>query len=173
LHLITLNDTNTHTHTHTNTRWDFSWGGIGTLQRNLSDNTQLSQETHIHALGGIQNRNPSKGVTEDQHLRPRDHRDQLNLIIGAPRTCLSETYSTSSKMNETIRLQKLRERNFSSQTPVLTWLDNTVYVVSLSKVLNIHFTQATTAYKIVYRPKKLDILWGGPTTDKLLSRKFL
>ena len=40
------------------------------------DNTQHSQETDIHAPGGIRARNPSKQAAEDPRLRPRGHWDR-------------------------------------------------------------------------------------------------
>jgi hypothetical protein len=45
-------------------------------QRPLPDNKQHSQETDIHALGGIQTHNPSKRVAVDPRLRPRGQWDQ-------------------------------------------------------------------------------------------------
>ena len=41
------------------------------------DNTQHSQETDIHALGGIRTRNPSKRAAADPHLRQRGHWGRL------------------------------------------------------------------------------------------------
>jgi len=48
---------------------------IGTLQIPVPDTKQHSQETDIHALGGIRNRNPCKREATDLSLRPRGHRD--------------------------------------------------------------------------------------------------
>jgi hypothetical protein len=42
------------------------------------DNTQRSQETDIHAPGGIQTHDPSKPAAADPPLRPRGHWDRLN-----------------------------------------------------------------------------------------------
>jgi len=42
------------------------------------DNTQHSQETDIHAHGGIQTHDPSKPAASDPPLRPRGHWDRLN-----------------------------------------------------------------------------------------------
>jgi hypothetical protein len=56
---------------------------VGLLQtsdeklRALSDNKQHSQETDIHALGGIQYPNPSNRTDADPRLRQPDHRDRL------------------------------------------------------------------------------------------------
>jgi len=53
----------------------------------LPDHTQLSQETDIHAAGGIRKHNPSKKAAADPRLRPRGQWDRpfhltfLNLII--------------------------------------------------------------------------------------------
>ena len=43
---------------------------IRPTQRSLSDNTQQSQQTDIHAPGGIRTHNSSKRAAEDQRLRP-------------------------------------------------------------------------------------------------------
>jgi hypothetical protein len=50
-------------------------------QRLLSDNTQHSQETDIHATRGIRTNNPSKQTAEDPRLRPRGHWDQQTLCL--------------------------------------------------------------------------------------------
>jgi len=47
-----------------------------TTSRPLPDNTQHSQETDIHAPGGIRNRHPSKQAAADPRLRPRGHRNR-------------------------------------------------------------------------------------------------
>ena len=49
---------------------------ISPAQRPLPHNTQHSQETDIHAPGGIQTRNPSKQPAADRGLRPRRHWDR-------------------------------------------------------------------------------------------------
>jgi len=43
------------------------------LQTSLPDNTQNSQQTHIHAPGGIRTHNLSKRAAADVRLRPRGH----------------------------------------------------------------------------------------------------
>jgi len=64
-----------YTRTHHN-RWDSSGRGTGLSQRPIPDNTQRSQETDIHAPGGIRTRSPSKRVAADLRLWPRDLRDR-------------------------------------------------------------------------------------------------
>ena len=46
---------------------------IGQSHRPLSDNTQHSQETGIHASSGIRTRNPKKRSTADSRLRLQGH----------------------------------------------------------------------------------------------------
>ena len=46
------------------------------LQRLLPDNTRHSQETDIHAPGGIRTRNTSKRAAADECLRLPSHRDR-------------------------------------------------------------------------------------------------
>jgi hypothetical protein len=59
------------------TLYDSSGRVISPTQRPLLDNTQHSQQTDIHAGGGIRIHNPSKRATADPRLRPRGHWDQL------------------------------------------------------------------------------------------------
>ena len=54
-------------------RWDSSGRVISSSQRPLPDNTQHSQQTDIHAPGGIRTYNPSKRAAVDLRLRPRGH----------------------------------------------------------------------------------------------------
>ena len=56
-------------------RTDSRGSAISPTQTPLLDNTQPSQQTHIHAPGGIRTRNPSKREAADPRLRPRGHRD--------------------------------------------------------------------------------------------------
>ena len=66
--------TRLHDHTQTyHTRQDSSGQVISPSQRPLPDNTQHSQQTDIHATGGIQTRNPRNRGTADPQLRPRGH----------------------------------------------------------------------------------------------------
>jgi hypothetical protein len=46
---------------------------LGRTQKPLPDNTQHSQETDIHAPGGIRNYNPRKQVASGLSLGPRSH----------------------------------------------------------------------------------------------------
>jgi len=61
-----------HTTTH-HSREDSSWWVISSSQRPLPDNTQHSQQTNIHAPGGIQTHNLSRRATVDLRFRPRGH----------------------------------------------------------------------------------------------------
>jgi len=65
-------DTHTHTHTHTHT--------VGLLWTSYQPDAETPHNTHkrhIHALGGIRTRNPSKRAARDPRLRPRVHWDRL------------------------------------------------------------------------------------------------
>ena len=50
---------------------------ISPSQRPLPDNTQHSQQTNIHAPGGIRTHNLSRRAAKDLRLRPCDHWDRL------------------------------------------------------------------------------------------------
>ena len=54
---------------------------ISPSQRPLPDNTQYSQQTNIHAPGGIRTHNLSRRAAEDLHLIPRGHWDRLFLHL--------------------------------------------------------------------------------------------
>jgi len=56
---------------------DSSGRVISPKQRPLPDNTQHSQETNIHALGGIRTRKPSIRAAAD----PRGHCDRYSAFI--------------------------------------------------------------------------------------------
>ena len=64
-----------HTTTH-HSRQESSGRVISSSQRPLPDNTQHSQQTDIHAPGGIQNDNLSRRMAADLRLRPRGLRGQ-------------------------------------------------------------------------------------------------
>ena len=69
-----------HPSTH-HSRYDSSGRVISQTQRHLPDN---SQQTDIHALGGIRTRNPRTRATADQRLTPRSHWDRR---LPTPATC--------------------------------------------------------------------------------------
>jgi hypothetical protein len=45
-------------------------------------NPQQTQETNIHALGGVRTHDPSSLAAADLRLRPRDHRDRFFCHVG-------------------------------------------------------------------------------------------
>jgi len=72
-HGIPLTGLRDHTHWTHRTWYDSSIRVISPKHRPLPDNTQHSQETEIHAPGGILNHNPSKPAAADPRLRPLGH----------------------------------------------------------------------------------------------------
>jgi hypothetical protein len=63
-------------------RYDSSGRVTSSSQRTLPDNTQHSQETDIHAPGGIRTHDPSKRAAADPLLRPDGHWDRpINLVL--------------------------------------------------------------------------------------------
>jgi hypothetical protein len=71
----------THITTH-HSRWDSSGWVISSSQRPLPDNTHHSQQTSIHAPGGIRTQNLSTRFAADLHLRPRSQRYlQINFFL--------------------------------------------------------------------------------------------
>ena len=60
---------------------------IGSSQRPLPDNTQHSQQTNIHAPGGIRNHDLSRRAAADLRLRPCgqwDRREYLHILSKKP-----------------------------------------------------------------------------------------
>jgi hypothetical protein len=76
------NDTQRHTHTHS----------VSLFWTSDEPNGQHSQETDIHATGGIRTRNPNKRSAADPRLRPRGHRDRLSPII-IKRKCIRQIFA--------------------------------------------------------------------------------
>jgi hypothetical protein len=64
-------------------RQDSSGRVINPSQRPLPDNTQHSQQTNIHAPGGIRTNNLSRRAAEDLRLRPRGHWDRRKPSVNA------------------------------------------------------------------------------------------
>jgi hypothetical protein len=62
---------------------------ISPTQRPLPGNTQHTQQTDIHAPGGIRNHNLRKRATSDPHLRPRIHWERLPATIMFRKSFLS------------------------------------------------------------------------------------
>jgi hypothetical protein len=67
--------------------------------RPLPDNTQHSQQTDIHALGGIRAHNPSKRAAVDPRLRPRGPWDRRDMYIYI---CLYECIIVISAVSDTV-----------------------------------------------------------------------
>jgi hypothetical protein len=83
-----------HTQTH-QTRWNFSGRVISPLQRPLPDNTLHSQETDIHAPGGIRTCNSSKRATVGPRLSTATGIGCRRHYIAVKELCSSETLSCS------------------------------------------------------------------------------
>jgi hypothetical protein len=73
--LLILEVSRSHTTTH-HSRYDSSGRVISSSQRPLPDNTQHSQQTNIHATGGIRTHDLSRRAATDLSLRTRSHWDR-------------------------------------------------------------------------------------------------
>ena len=78
--LLILEVSRSHTTTH-HIRQDSSRRVISPSQRPLPNNTQHTQQTNIHARGGIRTHDLSRRATADLRLRPGGHWDRLTLYI--------------------------------------------------------------------------------------------
>ena len=78
--LLILELPRSHTTTH-HSRKDSSGRVISSSQRPLPDNTQHSQQTNIHAPGGIRTHDLSRRAAANQRLRQRGHWDRHIIII--------------------------------------------------------------------------------------------
>ena len=75
-----LDVSRSHTTTH-HSRYDSSGRVISSSQRPLPDNTRHSQQTNIHAPGGIRTHDLSRRAAANLRLRPRGHWDRLKIHI--------------------------------------------------------------------------------------------
>jgi len=73
--LLILEVSRSHTTTH-HSQYDSSGQVISSSQRPLPDNIQNSQQTNIHAPGGIRTHDLSRRAAADLLLRPRGHWDR-------------------------------------------------------------------------------------------------
>ena len=76
--LILYEVSRSHTTTH-HIQYDSSGWVISSSQRPVPDNTQHSQQTNIHATGGIRTHNLSRRAAADLRLRPRGHWDRRSM----------------------------------------------------------------------------------------------
>ena len=91
---------------------------ISPSQRPLPDNTQYSQQTNIHALGGIRPPDRSRRAAVDLRLRPRGYWDRLRHIItilyyikiDAGRHVLNEEVVSSKKTEKLIKNQEAKRK---------------------------------------------------------------
>jgi hypothetical protein len=69
-------------HSYTTHAVGLLWASDRPVRIALPYKTQHSQETGIHAAGGIRTYNPSKRTAAHPRLRPRGHLDRLTFIGG-------------------------------------------------------------------------------------------
>jgi len=118
---------NNHTQTH-HIRKDSSGRVISPTQRPLADNTRLSQETDLHAPGGIRTGNPTNRKAADPHLRPRGHWDRqcnqkrsTNLVLNAfvdESTANKKKIVPCTMMSVTVAAHSVERYKFWS---IITW----------------------------------------------------
>jgi hypothetical protein len=97
------------THSEAQQSQGFLWT-TSSLQRLLPDNTQHSQQTDIHAPGGIRTHNLSRRASADLlRLRPHSHWEWLQTYINI---CKIKTVTKVQKTELTLR-SPLRKRRFS------------------------------------------------------------
>jgi len=92
---------------HTTHGRTLSGRGISWKQRPLSDNTEHSQQTAIHAPGGIRTSNPNSWVDPESRFRPRGHWDRNGTTIW-PCTPWSSDSIARSKRDGTCAETRLR-----------------------------------------------------------------
>jgi len=97
--LLILDVSRSHTATR-HSRLDFSGRVTSASQRPLPDNTHHSQQTDIHAPGGIRTHNLSKRAASDLRLRPRGHWDRLCLQLPATKQLSHQAVRASTQFYE-------------------------------------------------------------------------
>ena len=78
--LLIFDVSRSHTTTR-HSRYDSSGRVINPSPRPLPDNTQHSQQTNIHAFGGIQTHDRSRRAAVDLRLRPRGYWDRQTVLV--------------------------------------------------------------------------------------------
>ena len=86
-------------------RYDFSGRVISSSHRPLPDNTQHSQQTNIHAPGGIQTHNLNRRAAVDLRLGPGGHWSRLYTDITCWKLCAMKQmiFSYKNKSESTQR----------------------------------------------------------------------
>ena len=105
-----------HITTH-HSRQDSSGRGISSSQRPLHDNTQQSQQTDIHAPGGIRTHNLSRRAAADPRLRPRGHWDGQRIGFSKPhnRTYAVENQTAEASLNKVSACTSHRQQTVSGR----------------------------------------------------------
>ena len=107
---------------------------INPSQRPLPDNTQNSQQTNIHATGGIRTHNLSKRGATDPRLRPRGHQDRLVLLTFRNRASyIQDGHTATLQTPHFIYFSKNIRTEFFKHTAHSTFfpLQNAVYFIML------------------------------------------
>ena len=93
----------------------------------LPDNTQHSQQTNIHAPGGIRTHNLSRRAAENLRLRPRGHWNRQSTIVSYYNLIIINEDCTQSNRNFNITsFVSLFVVNTSQETS--TWIQDINYV---------------------------------------------
>ena len=98
---------------------------ISPSQRPLPDNTQHSQQTNIHAPGGIRTHNLSRRAAKDLRLRPCGHWDRLFCFLKIQililfQYCFCVRFEIRSTKNEKFLVNEIP--NYKSITNLMHWL---------------------------------------------------
>ena len=102
-----LDVSRSHTTTH-HSRQDSSGRVISSSQRPLPDNTRHSQQTNIHAPGGIRTHDLSRRAAVDLRLRPRGYWDRLTKDPTAHKLRKSLLTVFFSSLQQTIQYVHIR-----------------------------------------------------------------
>ena len=81
---------------------------ISSSQRPLPDNTQHSQQTNIHAPGGIRTHDRNMRAAVDLRLRQRGYWDRLTEAIGRKKLKFYQIYADLNILSESVDVLKLR-----------------------------------------------------------------
>jgi hypothetical protein len=116
--------------------YDSSGRVISPTQRPLPDSTQHSQETDMHAHGGIGTRNPRKQSAADPRLRPRGNCDRPSALHNVKCSCGTVIYGVNILCQNSG--SPLRQKQEISDTAVC--LETAFYILAFYVlILYLHF----------------------------------
>ena len=110
------------------------WMSDQSVKRPLPANTQHSQQTNIHALGGIRTHNPSKREATDLRVRPRGLWDSL-LNSSSIHSAVRLTTGPKPLPKPALHIVRYRASSFKWEYPLLSLRSYSSFLCLLPRLL--------------------------------------